>query len=264
MTSDRISADAVRRILKTRFMGREIHCLETVSSSNDAARELARSGSREGTVVLTDFQTQGRGRMGRAWVSPAGKNLLLSVILRPRVRPHVVPLITLMSAVAAARTIRDWNLKAEIRWPNDVCVDGWKVAGILTEMDSGPEGRPFLVLGIGINVNMEETDFPSGLKDEASSMRLLLKKSVDRTALLGSLLLRLEESYALLGGEKHETLSRQWSEFSCLTGRWVRVDSADRRIEGVVLGIDASGELVVRLENGLVETILSGDVRLIK
>jgi BirA family biotin operon repressor/biotin-[acetyl-CoA-carboxylase] ligase len=248
--------------LSTKYIGKKIYYYDEIDSTNDAADQLAREGAREGTIVLTDYQMKGRGRMERKWISPKGKNLLFSIILKPHIDPSFVSLITIMSSVALAKALRKFDLFAKIKWPNDLFVEEKKVAGILTEMKCEQDEIKYLVLGIGVNVNMDVSEFPSSLWNQASSLAMLKGQPLDRKSLFETVLLELEAEYDLVKEGEYERILQEWSKMSLLVGKWVEVLCGSKKLEGIVLGSGSKGELLLKLENGFVESVLSGDVRL--
>ena len=165
-----LRTDAIRRHLNARWMGQSLQCHDEVDSTNDIARDLGRAGAAEGTVVVAEAQRRGRGRLGRAWVSPPGKNLSLSVVLRPRLEAERPSPISLLAGVAVCDAVTRWH-PATIKWPNDILIGTRKVAGILAEID-GRSGSSFIVLGIGVNLNAELNDFPVELQHKAGSLRM--------------------------------------------------------------------------------------------
>jgi len=257
---DRLRPDEIESELREKLIGRKIYYYDETQSTNDIAEQLARDGAIEGTVVAAEYQNKGRGRLKRKWLSPKGKNLLFSVILRPHLDPGFVSLMTIMSSVALARVMRQEGVAAQIKWPNDVYVDGKKIAGILTEMSSEQDRVKYVVIGIGINVNMPEEDFSDEIKPLATSMSLSKGMNLDRVGFLKKVLIELDHCYDKIRKGLHEEVLEEWSRYSFLMGRWVEVVSGQRRLEGVVLGTDARGELLLKLENGFVESIISGDI----
>lgn len=261
---DRLFPDDIQAGLVTKFIGRKIYYYDVTESTNNVADQLARDGAPEGTLVLAEYQTKGRGRMEREWFSPKGRNILMSVVLRPRMDPGFVSLITVMSSVAVARAIRSVGLDAQIKWPNDVYIEGRKVSGILTEMKCEQDRIKHLVLGIGINVNMLKSEIPLSLHGEASSLSILKGAPIDRKELLKTLLCELEMAYDMVKDDRCERVLGEWSRLSFIVGKWVEVSLGAKKIEGVALGTDSKGALLLKLENGFVEAVLSGDVHLVK
>lgn len=249
--------------LTSTTLGRVIHYEKTTDSTNRVARELARSGAREGAIVVAEGQTAGRGRLGRAWFSPSGLNLYLSVILRPRVPPAHVPQLALVAASAVAGTIvATSDVVPAIKWPNDVLLGGRKVAGILTEMDSEADQVAFVVVGIGVNLNLTRAALSPELRPTATSLRAETGHLVDRAAFAGRLLAELEQRYGRYLAQGFGALRAEWESYSCLTGRDVHVVGVNGRTAGRVLGIDDHGALRVRGADGVEMQVLAGDVTL--
>ena len=169
---DRLSALELAPLLGTHDLGRGLHHFETLPSTNAHAFKLAQEGAEHGEVVVTEQQTAGRGRRGRVWVSPPGLNLYFSAVLRPELPPQRAAELTLVAAVAVAETLREAGADARIKWPNDVQVQGRKLAGILTELSAEPERVHFVVLGVGVNLNAGPDDFPDDVAATATSLRL--------------------------------------------------------------------------------------------
>ncbi|MBI1883314.1 MAG: biotin--[acetyl-CoA-carboxylase] ligase [Chlamydiae bacterium] len=234
-----------------------------MDSTNDVAREYAEKGAPEGTVILAQYQRQGRGRMMRSWSSPKGKNILLSLILRPSLRLEEVSLITVMSSVTVASLLREEGFHAFIKWPNDIYVEGKKVAGILTEMKSEKNEVKHVIVGIGLNVNMDSSECPEDIQKTVTSLAMLSGHLWDRTVLVRELLLQLEKTYEHLQNQEYDFLLSQWSRLSSLVGHWVEVKVSDKKWEGTVLGTDAKGALLLRREGGFIEAFLSGDVKIL-
>jgi len=258
---DLLGEREIRLGLDTKTMGKVIHSLAEVDSTNSYASRLASDGAPEGTVVVSDRQTAGRGRLGRKWASPPGVNIYMSVILRPEIPPSEAPMLTLAASVAVAQALRGlYGLQAEIKWPNDVLMDGRKAVGILTEMSAEPDRVRHIVLGVGIDVNMTRESFPKELKNIATSVMAELGKKVDRAELVRRFLLELEKTYAMLTGGKKEAVLNAWRGLSCTLGRKVRVVTPRGEATGLARDIDESGALIVELGGGRVEKVTSGDV----
>ncbi|HJT24473.1 MAG TPA: biotin--[acetyl-CoA-carboxylase] ligase, partial [bacterium] len=187
--------EQILRGLKTKSFGRNLLWLEKTTSTNDVVAELARQGAPEGTVVAAETQTKGRGRQGRHWSSTAGKSLAFSVLLRPKLHADELPEITLASAVAVAKTLEDFHFKPQIKWPNDLLLEGRKVCGILTEMGPKKDRMASVVLGIGMNLNQTAKDFPKELGVIATSLYRMSGRKINRGPFFQKLLLHLEETY---------------------------------------------------------------------
>lgn len=247
--------------LKTTVLGKKIIRLTDVDSTNTYAAKLAVDGEPEGTVVIAEHQTAGRGRLGRKWVSPPGMNIHASVILRPKVPPRDAPLVTFVAAVALARTVRElYNLDAGIKWPNDLLINGRKSAGILTEMSAEPELVRHIILGVGLDVNMPRDAFPKEIRDSSTSVMLELGgKKVNRAELLRRLLEELEKSYLMMVDGKRAEILDEWHSLSVTLGRNVKVTSLSGEKTGFARDIDSDGGLILEVD-GRVETLTSGDV----
>jgi BirA family biotin operon repressor/biotin-[acetyl-CoA-carboxylase] ligase len=261
-TPDTLIPSELRAGLDTRVVGREIVYFEETDSTNVRAHDLGEKGAVEGTVVVADRQTAGKGRMGRHWASPGGVNLYVSVLLRPNILPVEAPQLTFLSALATARAVEEvGGMSAAVKWPNDVLLGGKKVAGLLNEMSAETEGIHFVVLGIGVNLNMRDDQFPSELRYPATSVALETGKPVSRAAFARALFRHLDSLYELYLEKGFTPVIRAWEALFELLGREVEVDSQDRVLSGRVEGLDEDGALLLRLDSGARERILAGDVR---
>ncbi|MFI5366338.1 MAG: biotin--[acetyl-CoA-carboxylase] ligase [Candidatus Binatia bacterium] len=255
--------DALRRTRQAARFGGTIHYFDSIDSTNTHARRLALEGAAEGTVVIAETQTKGRGRLGRAWVSPPFRNLYLSIIVRPPIATADAPQLVLVAGLAVAETVREWTARAAIKWPNDVLVDGRKVAGILTEMDADDDRVRFVIIGIGVNLNSVATDFPPELRDKAVGLCTAVGAPIDRVAFTDHLLPRLEERYELFVHQGFAAVGPLWEGLSCLTGKPVEVDDGYRRYAGVAVGIAGDGSLRLRDATGSEIRVVVGDVTVV-
>ncbi len=260
-TPDKLIPEEISHGLGTKIVGKKIYSYETTDSTMDVAHKLARSGSPDGTVVFSESQTKGRGRMGRHWVSPKGKGIYFSPILRPDVAPAEAPKITLMSAVAVALAIRKvTDLGALIKWPNDIMINDRKACGILTEMSAEVNTVNYIVLGIGINVNTDREHLPK----EATSLKAEAGRSFSRVELTQELLREFERQYIIFRGKGFKMIIEEWKDLSHTLGEEVKIVCQDRKIEGTAIDLDASGALVVRMDNGFTKHITAGDVLMVR
>lgn len=251
----------IRTRLKSHLLGREILTFRRVTSTNDVASALARGGAGEGAVVIAEEQSRGRGRMGRDWHSPPGTGLWFSIILRPSFEARESSTISLAAAVGVATALdRAYGVKAQIKWPNDVMVRGRKICGILTEGEFIGNEVSFVVVGVGLNILTRSVDFPVGLRDTSTSLRLETGEEIVRTRVFSDVLASIEDRYIELCSSGFENIRRDILGRSMLVGRLVKVTTGTGGIEGVAQDIDSSGALIVRKENGAVERILAGDV----
>jgi BirA family transcriptional regulator, biotin operon repressor / biotin---[acetyl-CoA-carboxylase] ligase len=248
------------RLRGTIFQNHLQHFFKT-SSTNDVALELGRKGAPQGSVAIAEEQTAGRGRLGRSWHSEQARGIYVSVLLRPRISPASASMLTLVAGLAAREAVAgQTGLEADIRWPNDLLLDGRKFAGILTEMYAEPDRIEFVVVGIGINVNQER--FPAELADVATSLREASGRGHSRLELLVRLLLELEGYYNRFVTEGPGVIVERFARASSYArGKRVRIHTATETYTGTTDGLEPNGLLRVRRDNGRVETIVSGDVR---
>ncbi|MBI3304508.1 MAG: biotin--[acetyl-CoA-carboxylase] ligase [Deltaproteobacteria bacterium] len=252
--------------LQTRFLGKPLHFFATLDSTNTYAARLAREGAPEGTVVIADSQSGGKGRLGRSWVSPPQVNLYLSAILRPPVTAGVAPQLNLLAAVAVADTIvQVCGLTPAIKWPNDVLAGGKKVCGILAEMQTEANALRAVILGIGVNINAPLGAFPDELRDKASSLFLAGGRLVDRPAFTASLLTHLEKWYVLWLEEGFPALRPAWERHAAgLIGKQITVAAPEGTVAGTVLGLDSDGALLLQdRDSGAPRRLLAGDVTVV-
>lgn len=262
---DVLSLDEVRERLTATRIGRQLVCLPETASTNADAFRLAEEGAEEGAVVISDAQSGGKGRRGRVWESPAGVNLYCSVVLRPAIMPHEAPQLTFLSAVAVARAIEGTTaLKPEIKWPNDLLIKGRKVAGLLNEMSAETDGINFVILGIGVNLNMTAAQFPADVRTPATSLLLEQGRPVNRVQFAAAMLGELDRLYADFLRHGFGPVRDEWQQRCNANGREVVVSEAGvDTVRGMFHGIDGDGALLVRFPDGMVERILSGDVRVV-
>jgi BirA family biotin operon repressor/biotin-[acetyl-CoA-carboxylase] ligase len=257
---DRLTALELAPLLSTRELGREIHHFETTTSTNAEAWRLAsEEGAINGEVVIAEHQTAGRGRRGRTWVSPSGTNLYLSAVLRPEIPPARAAEITLLAAVALAETLREAGAPATIKWPNDVQINGRKVAGILTELSADVDRVHFIVLGIGVNLNVGQGDFPPDVAELATSLMAARGQSVPRALFTAALLTSLEAWLDRWADQGFGPIRSAWRKLSSTLGQEVLVKSDANELRGVAEDIDESGALLLRVGNKL-ERVFAGDV----
>jgi BirA family transcriptional regulator, biotin operon repressor / biotin---[acetyl-CoA-carboxylase] ligase len=247
-------------LIDARF-GKPFHYFHQIGSTNSHARELAEAGAAEGTVVVAESQSQGRGRLGRRWESPAYRNLYLSVILRPTLSPAHAAQITLMAAVALADVVDSYIPgQAAIKWPNDILIGNKKLAGILTEVSCDAEQVHYVILGIGINLNYASDAMPEEIRRRATSLLEITGKPVHRESFLQGLLHGIERCYGELEQAGFTALARRWQSYFAWRSRRVRVELLDQCTIGTAKGIDRDGALVLVDDHGVEQRILAGDV----
>lgn len=254
----------VKEELKTHLIGRTVHYFQRITSTNDLAKEFASLGAKEGTVIVAEIQTSGKGRLGREWASPKG-GIWLSTILRPKLSVEDSPKLTLMASLAVARTINQlFKLKAEVKWPNDVLINGKKVCGILTEANTKGRIVNFVVIGIGVNANVELDSLPKEVRKIATSLKHELNREINRERFLSILLEKMEHYYFMLTKGKSSQILKKWKNLCGFLGSYIEVTSLKEKIEGIAMDVDENGALIVRLRNGTLKRILSGDVTLVR
>ncbi len=257
--------DLLARLGKTKVVGRDIQVFEQTTSTNDVIERLARDGVKEGAVVFAESQTKGRGRLGRAWMSPARKGLWFSVLLRPDLRPQETTRLTVASATALRRAIQsETGLAPEIKWPNDILIRGRKVAGILTELSAELDKVRHVILGIGVDVNLGANDFPAELRKTATSLRIEAGEKLSRPELATALLRELDGDYARVCGNAFGSVADEWEAHCTTIGRAVTIQIGGRRVSGRAESLNDDGALLLRTEHGHLERITGGDVTLEK
>lgn len=256
-----LQLDQVRDGLITRRLGTRLHYFPELDSTNAYAKRLAEQGAGEGEVVLAEAQTRGRGRLGRSWVSPPFVNLHVSVILRPELPPVHAPQITLMAAVALADTITSFiGNPPAIKWPNDILVDGRKLAGVLTESSCEAGRIEFVILGIGVNLNYPVAWMPEAIRERATSIITLTQNRICREAFVRRLIQDLDRCYGELQEVGFAALALRWQALFGLRGRKVRAEMTDQIVTGTAKGIDRDGALIVEDDQGKPHRIVAGDV----
>lgn len=253
--------DLLARLYRTKIIGRDIRVFEQTTSTNDVIEKLARDGVKEGVVVFAESQTKGRGRLGRKWVSPAYKGLWFSILLRPNLRPQETTQLTVASATALCRAIRsETGLNPEIKWPNDILVGGKKVAGVLTELNAELDRVKYVILGIGVDVNLSAAELPGELRKAATSLKIEAGAAFSRADLATAILRELDNDYDRIITGKFAVLADEW-EAQCQTiGCDVTIQIGNRRVQGRAESLGENGELLLRTEHGHLERISGGDV----
>ncbi len=257
-----VRLEKIKEELQTKLIGKTIHYFSEVASTNDLAKEMAAIGAKDGTVIIADAQTSGKGRLGRKWASPRG-GIWLSTILRPKLSAKEIPRLTLMTSLAVAKTISQlFNLKTEVKWPNDVLIDAKKVCGILTEASTRGRITNFVVVGIGINADIELDSLPKQVRENATSLKHELKREIDREQILRVLLQKMEDYYVMLAEGKFNPILKEWKSLCGFLDSYVEVTSWEEKIEGWAIDVDENGALIIRLRDGTLRKVLSGDVSL--
>jgi len=258
---DLLTGDEVSPFLSTKCIGRSYFHFDTLESTNTKAKELASGPCLDGAVIVSEEQTTGKGRLGRQWVSPKHRGIWMSIILKPDIEPSGVPRIVHIAAAAVVLAMQEIGIKASIKWPNDIILNGKKVCGILTEMSGEINHIDYVVVGIGINANLELQDIPSEITEKASSLLIETGSEVDRKALSAKVLNHFETLYLdFLETGTIDASVKICRDRSILLGRDIRVISRNKERKAKAVDISIDGELIVQFEDGRIEPISSGEV----
>lgn len=262
--SDSLNYNRIESFLQTKRMGRKIIYFDSLDSTNTAAKKIAEKEP-EGTVVISEEQKSGRGRMGRSWVSPRNKGIWMSIILKPQIPPAEVPRLTQVAAAAVSLALASLEINSSIKWPNDILVNNKKVCGILTEMKAGSNKTEYAVTGIGLNVSLTQADLPPNLRHKATSLYLETKRMFDRDFLTAEILNNFEHLYYRYTMENDLTASLDiCRQKSVVLGKKVRLVGQDAVKEVEVLDIDDEGRLVVKTNDSRIARIASGEISVYK
>ncbi|RBP89009.1 BirA family biotin operon repressor/biotin-[acetyl-CoA-carboxylase] ligase [Cytobacillus firmus] len=262
-TPEKVTPDEIRLGLQTETLGRQIHHEESVDSTQKIAHRLAYEGAQEGTVVIAEEQLSGRGRMDRRWHSPKSTGVWMSVILRPNIPPPKAPQLTLITAVAVVQAIEVLtDLTPQIKWPNDILMNGKKVTGILTELQADADRIISIIIGIGINVNQELDDYPDELKDIATSISIEKGEKLSRAELIRVLLGKLENLYKLYLDKGFYPIKLLWESYAVSIGKNLTARTITGSIYGKALGITEDGVLMIEDSSGKVHHVYSADIEL--
>jgi BirA family transcriptional regulator, biotin operon repressor / biotin---[acetyl-CoA-carboxylase] ligase len=249
----------VKKGLKTKFMGKDIHYFKEVDSTNDVAKYLAENGAEEGTVVVAEIQNRGKGRRGKTWISPPG-GVWMSIILRPDIPPSKAPQLTLVTGVAVAETLKkELKLDVGIKWPNDILIGNKKVCGILTEVNASINKVNYVIVGIGIDMNVDVPLLPPDLQKGATSLKNELDTEINGAILVQKFLLNLEKLYSQFTADKFPDILNEWRFLSKTIGSKVEVRTRGKTIRGDAVGINKDGILILELDDGSLRKIISGE-----
>ena len=258
----KINPTELKSGLQTKIIGQKIEYYPELPSTNLEARKLAEGGAGDGTIVIAETQSAGRGRRGRAWESPVG-GLWLTIILRPKVPLSEAPKLTLMAGVVIAGVLREeFDLKATLKWPNDVRIRDKKICGILTELSAERDTVNYILLGLGININIALNDLPTELQNTVTSLQEQLDGKVDRINFTQQILLEFENEYLSFSkspAARTPEILKAWRQYSDTLGRNVRIETISGEITGLAADIANDGALIVHTENGEEHRIIAGD-----
>lgn len=258
---DILTREEIAQYLNTRYIGRDIQYYESIESTNKLAKEIAQNKGTQGTVIISEEQTQGRGRLGRSWTSPKGKGVWMSIVVKPEIDPIDASKITQITAASVYSALSEMKIETQIKWPNDIILNDKKVCGILTEMSSEMMQINYMVVGIGINVNLDLENIPQDIREKATSLKIETGQEIDRKELIGRILNKFEYFYDLFvkQGDISEAIYI-CREKSILLGKKIRVIERKQELQREAVDLTENGELIVRDEFGNTSIVISGEV----
>jgi BirA family biotin operon repressor/biotin-[acetyl-CoA-carboxylase] ligase len=261
--SDLLLPQEIKNGLSTDYIGQKIFYFPELESTNISAKVKASPrvvGINEGTIIIAERQSAGKGRLGRRWFSPVG-GIWLSIILYPQLSPSYIPRITLMTAVAIVKAIeRCAQIKAQIKWPNDILINEKKVCGILTEMSAELDMINWVVVGIGINVNVDHREFPEDIQEKIISLQEFLGKEISRVRLAQILLEEFEKYYERLKRREFFSILKEWKLYSHTLGKKIKINIGEKVVSGEAINVNEEGALILKKEDGELEKIISGTI----
>ncbi|CUX31815.1 biotin--[acetyl-CoA-carboxylase] ligase [Clostridium sp. C105KSO13] len=258
---DILTGEELSSTMDAQWAGKKIYYFDEIDSTNTRAKQLGEEGALHGTIVVAEEQSAGRGRRGRAWKSPIGSNIYMSILLRPEDIPPVkAPMLTLVMGLSTAEGLREYtSLDIQIKWPNDIILEGKKLAGILTEMSTEVDFINYIVIGTGINVNMKQ--LPAEVAEKATSLRLETGRFMRRSEIIAIIMKKFEKNYQIFMENKDlGQLQEKYNNLLITREKEVRIIGTREEYGGYALGINEKGELMVRKSDGAVETVSSGEV----
>ena len=262
--TEHITKEKIYEKLETEDLAKEILCFRKVFSTNSIAKFLANHDAEEGTILISEIQTNARGRLGKKWEAPDG-GVWMSMILRPQVPPARIGLITLATGVAIAKAIRSLGVDAKIKWPNDVLIHGNKISGVLTEVNATFNEIDWVVVGIGIDSNLKLEDFSEDIRIGTTTLTEELPSKVDENELIAIFLNEFEKVYQLYKDGEIETILKDWRDLSDTIGKYVNITQTGGKItQGYVIGINNEGSLIIERQDGTLEKIISGELRTVE
>jgi len=261
LSFDLLSEDRIKSVIKTELFANRIYAFWSVGSTNEFAYRRALQGEKEGTVVIAEQQTKGKGRKSRQWDSPFNRGLWFSLILRPELSASKAGLVPYLAGVSVAEAVENFlGLKPGVKWPNDLLLNGRKFCGILAEVEFENGKIKFIVLGIGINVNHKGGEFPQEFQNQATSLRIESDSRIDRADFLAEVLLQLERSYTYMKVNGFKDTITKWKKRCPQFGKGVVIIQDDGKYQGIFEELDDEGCLLLRTEDGELKKIVAGDI----
>ena len=257
---DTIAEEEVASRLQTERMGRQIRYFSRIDSTNQYAKRIAEEGAPDGTLIIADEQTAGKGRSGRTWVTPPAEAIAFTLLLRPKLSPDRISMVTLVMGLAVTNAVNSlYDVSAGIKWPNDVVIKGRKLCGILTEMSAEVRQVNYIVIGVGINANL--TSFPEEIREIATSLKLELGRDINRAELIARVMTEFERLYAEFEAQGDlGAVMQEYNELCLNAGSKVRVLDPNGEYTGTSRGINSMGELLVETEDGKMQEVYAGEV----
>ncbi|EEL51384.1 Biotin--[acetyl-CoA-carboxylase] synthetase [Bacillus cereus Rock3-44] len=260
---DKVTSNEIQLGLQTEFIGRTVYFEESVESTQHIAAKLAYEGAAEGTIVVAEEQTAGRGRLSRKWHSPKGTGIWMSIILRPAIPVHHAPQLTLLAAVSVAQAIEKCiGVNVGIKWPNDILIEGKKAVGILTEMQADPDKINAVIMGIGINANQSKEHFADEIKEIATSLAIESGKPIVRAELMQQIFLQMEKLYEEYIKNGFSVIKLLWESYAISIGKEITARTMKETITGTAKGITADGVLILEDRTGHIHHIHSADIEI--
>lgn len=258
---NKLSENTVTWGLKTDWLGKTIVHKESTTTTQRIAHELALDGATHGTVVIADEQTKGKGRIDRTWYSKKGEGIWMSIILRPNLLPFLAPQLTLLTATVLANVLdHDAKANPQIKWPNDILINGKKIAGILTEMQAEQDQVLYVIIGIGININQTKASLPEAIQEKATSLRIETGKKWDMLPLMQQILETFEEKYNQYMDHGFKYVKQTWEDYGFRMNERLKIKLGNKTEEGIFLGIAEDGALLAKKDDGSIEKVYSGEI----
>ncbi|MGI6119243.1 MAG: biotin--[acetyl-CoA-carboxylase] ligase [Desulfosporosinus sp.] len=260
---EKVNGEAALPHKRIHFMGKNIYLYREVTSTNSVAQLLARSGASEGTIVLSRSQLSGRGRFSRQWICPPGQGILMSMVLRPEINGKLIPQLTLLCGVVVVESInKTTGCKAGIKWPNDVVMSGKKVCGILAQSIFSKTALEHVIIGVGINVNLDTCQLPSDCRETSTSLRMESGQNISRWQVLKQFISSWDKHYHSFLHGGHSYLRTKWLENNVTLGRDVSINRDKGPVQGKAIDISTKGGLLVRFPDGSIEEFMAEDLSL--
>lgn len=258
---DILSKEEIESQMETKWAGKTVVYFDEIDSTNTRAKFLTEEGAVHGTLIVAEQQNAGKGRRGRSWTSPKGSGIWMTLILKPDILPQSASMVTLIAALAIAKSIKKrYDLDAKIKWPNDIVLNGKKVCGILTEMSSDIETINYIIIGIGINANTKT--FPADIRDKATSISIEKQnENIARSSLIADIMKEMEDLLdTFFETENLIFMKEEYENYLINIDKEVRILEPKSEYTGTALGIEEDGDLIVKLEDGTIKKVMSGEV----